>query len=244
MNTLPPPSRERVQQGLNALHLETGMAPQPQNGAIVPLGEFIGATNLTCVEVAGLTMHTALRHLAQERILPDIDLGYSAHDPLAGFLYATDHYGTIFSNQNDLVVRRRFTVAHELGHYLMHVQPALPQMQAQGLPEVYEYLPLYDAPDDEAEPATAEDAMGGHLHLVGGTTELPWSTALVEREADAFAAEVLMPQMMVRLLFERYRTMVNDIDIVWRLASEMLVSRAAMRRRLHDLGLLNTTTQR
>ncbi len=241
MNTLPPSSRERVQQALATLYEEAGVPEHSTSSSIVLLGEIIASTSLNCAEVSGLTMRSAMLHLAHQRTLPEQLTIEDEHAPLAGFLFATERYGTIFACQEDLIVRRRFTVAHELGHYFLHVRPSLPRLREQGLTEIYEYLPIQQIKGDEEEDleeTKSAEASSGELRIVGGTGTLPWSADLVEREADVFAAELLMPRMMVRLLYQRYHGMVSGKDLIWRLASEMLVSGEATRHRLQDLGLI------
>jgi IrrE N-terminal-like domain len=48
---------------------------------------------------------------------------------LAGFLYAWPYrnavWGCLLVEQNDIVERRRFSAAHELGHYMLHFRPAI-----------------------------------------------------------------------------------------------------------------------
>jgi Zn-dependent peptidase ImmA (M78 family) len=60
----------------------------------------------------------------------------------------------------------------------------------------------------------------------------------MEREANQFAAELLMPQPLVTELVARYAPQFQGEDLVWRLATELLVSRAAMRWRLKGLDFL------
>jgi Zn-dependent peptidase ImmA (M78 family) len=61
-----------------------------------------------------------------------------------------------------------------------------------------------------------------------------------EDEANATAAELLMPESAVRAGFERYRSWSHQRTVVvHRLADEFLVSRQAMQRRLYSLGLLD-----
>lgn len=87
--------------------------------------------------------------------------------------------------------RRRFSIAHEIGHFLLH--PARPRMER-----------------------------GGQVTEAG---------RLDEREADTFAAELLMPEPLVRqAVYEQ------GADVA-RLADRFLVSRAAMQLRLKVLGL-------
>ena len=88
--------------------------------------------------------------------------------------------------------RRRFTIAHEIGHFVLHPELARPER-------------------------------GGEVTEAG---------RVQEREADAFAAELLMPEDLVRQAAREHGT---DVD---RLADRFDVSRAAMRTRLQRLGIL------
>lgn len=87
--------------------------------------------------------------------------------------------------------RRRFSIAHEIGHFMLH-------------------------------PGRARHERGG-----------PVSEAMrvQEREADAFAAELLMPEHLVR------RAALEDGADARRLADRFEVSVAAMSLRLRRLGL-------
>jgi len=87
--------------------------------------------------------------------------------------------------------RLRFTIAHEIGHFLLH-----------------------------GERAVAER---------GGATSL--ATARYEREADQFAAELLMPEALMR------QAVLEDGLDAGHLADRFEVSLGAMRQRLRRLGL-------
>ena len=87
--------------------------------------------------------------------------------------------------------RRRFTIAHEIGHFVLH--PGRPRLER-----------------------------GGRVTEAGRSEE---------READAFAAALLMPEHLVReAVYE------HGADVP-RLADRFLVSSAAMQVRLRSLGL-------
>jgi hypothetical protein len=88
--------------------------------------------------------------------------------------------------------RRRFTIAHEIGHFVLHPELARPER-------------------------------GGDVTEAG---------RVQEREADAFAAELLMPEDLVRQAAREHGA---DVD---RLADRFDVSRAAMRTRLARLDIL------
>jgi hypothetical protein len=87
--------------------------------------------------------------------------------------------------------RRRFSIAHEIGHFVLH-------------------------------PAQARHERGGAVNE---------ATRVREREADAFAAELLMPERLVR------QAALEDGADVRRLADRFEVSVAAMSVRLRRLGL-------
>jgi hypothetical protein len=87
--------------------------------------------------------------------------------------------------------RRRFTIAHEVGHFVLHPQRRAPER--------------------------------------GGAVNAAWKAQ--EREADQFAAELLMPEQMVR------EAVLEHGDDVGRLADRFDVSRQAMQVRLRSLGL-------
>lgn len=94
--------------------------------------------------------------------------------------------------------RRRFTIAHEIGHFVLHPERCRPER-------------------------------GGAVNEAGRREE---------READAFAAELLMPERLVR---EAVREQGLDAT---RLAERFEVSRKAMQTRLRGLGLLERHSDR
>src|SRR5687767_2281115 len=54
-----------------------------------------------------------------------IDLiDYNLGGEISGLLVIDNNKGTIGYNPNDPPVRQRFTIAHELGHYLLHKSSA------------------------------------------------------------------------------------------------------------------------
>jgi hypothetical protein len=87
--------------------------------------------------------------------------------------------------------RRRFTIAHEIGHFVLHPHRLAPERN--------------------------------------GGVNAAWQAE--EREADQFAAELLMPEDLVR-----EAVLLHGTDSV-RLADRFEVSRQAMQVRLRSLGL-------
>lgn len=217
------------------LYAETGVAQPNARRAIVPLDELILALNLTCTEVSGLTRDTAARYLAERGGLMDED-GGERQSPLAGFLYAVGEDGSIFVERRDPVARRRFSVAHELGHYLLHFRTLLRNVSARiGAP--VEALDAFPQADSESEPDAQPDGQIV-LPLVYAETHALPPLAQMEMEANRFAAELLMPSVVVAELAARHERYLGEEDLVWRLAGDFLVSRAAMRWRLRSLGVI------
>jgi Zn-dependent peptidase ImmA (M78 family) len=187
--------------------------------------------NVTCTELAGLTDQAAVDFLLRRGAIvePPSQLG---REPLAGFLYAGASFGSIFVERNDLVVRRRFSAAHELGHYLCHFRPFLSAIENDGEP----MLDSFPIAEPEAEPG---DLPVGEINAPGVMEFFGFTFEQMEREANQFAAELLIPGALVTDLGARYAPYFVGEDLVSRLASDMLVSRAAMRWRLRRLGLLS-----
>jgi hypothetical protein len=230
-----------LQEAITNLYIETEVTRPSQRRPIVRLSELIRALNLTCLEVVGLTRDTASRMLAERGGLQDED-GGERQSPLAGFLYAVGEDASIFVEEGDPVARRRFSVAHELGHYLLHFRPLLTRLSAQvGAP--VEAMDAFPKADTEIEPDALPDGQIVLPLIYAEAQALP-PLAQMEVEANRFAAELLMPAGLVLELASHYGAYFGEDDLVWRLANEMLVSRAAMRWRLRHLGWMGRLSAR
>ena len=66
----------------------------------------------------------------------------------------------------------------------------------------------------------------------------------MERQANRFAAELLMPEAVCRILHERYARKYGAVArfLVYHLAGDLLVSRSAIAWRLFGLGLIEKPT--
>jgi len=111
-------------------------------------------------------------------------------------------------NMDEAPVRQRFTIAHELGHLLMH----------------------------EGRQLWVDRSVRVNLREVG-----EHSRGGQEREANWFAAELLMPEDMVRTTAASIaqRRQVTEDSLVLALAETFQVSRPARSYRLLNLGLLS-----
>ena len=122
------------------------------------------------------------------------DLGHSA----SGFLEEINNQWCIYVNKYDNEKRQRFTIAHELGHYILHRNNAF------GSRFQHDFIFFRDE-----------------------------NTNPIEREANNFAAELLMPkEEVVSLIKEGYNT-VNA------LAEKFDLSTSAVRYRAYKLGLIS-----
>lgn len=195
--------------------------PPPARRTVVPvpLDTLIRTYNLAQDEVPGLSRAAAGAYLARWGVQrPELLADAS---PLAGFLFANAKGGYILVNADDPLPRRRFTAAHELGHYLLHFLPRL---------EAAHDVETYLVQDDRGETVCEEEKRDGDKSL---------SLPEMERQANRFAAELLMPEAVCRtatdLYAARFRTPARFLE--HHLARDMLVSREAMRWRLRGLGL-------
>lgn len=218
---------------INELYQEAEVEVPDQHRRITPLGELVGSLNLASKELPGLSQQVAMGYLMQQGALIE-NLEVAGQDELAGFLYVNTSYGCIFVEANDHLTRRRFSVAHELGHSLLHFRPLLKIAERD-----QEYLELtevlYRGRNDDPQ----ETASGRVERLDQQLLEahLP-PEARMEYEANQFATELLMPEAVVRGLFARVMLRFSDDDLVSYLATEMLVSQEAMRWRLRNFHLL------
>lgn len=103
--------------------------------------------------------------------------------------------------------RRRFTLAHEIGHFLLH--------------------PVREAYVDDVGGALARDDRSAE------------GTDLREIEANAFAAELLMPEGLIREEVPSRFGLFFEEDRLTQLSDQFGVSKQAMTFRLTNLGLLS-----
>jgi Zn-dependent peptidase ImmA (M78 family) len=224
------------QEVIQDLYKQAEMSVPTAHYCIAPINMLIAALDLVCVEIPLLTQESAMRYLYEQGALVDLP-EHSPREPLAGFLYVNTHYGCLFLEQNDPLVRRRFSVAHELGHYVLHFQPLIMQYEHDNrYLELMESFHLTESDED------------GEVNDVftGGSLIAPWQNIAqllppfeqMEQEANQFAAMILMPEDVIRGLCARSVTLLQDQELVWRLSTDLLVSAASVRYRLKGLNLL------
>jgi hypothetical protein len=220
MSASPPAEIALVADAVARLYAAAGLPrPSPAGGLVVPvpLDRLVATYNLVHEEVPGLSRAAAAAYLQRWGIhRPEL---LEDATPLAGFLFANARGGYILVRREDNLPRRRFTAAHELGHYLLHFLPRLGAGQAPEAGLVQ---------DDEDATVREEEAGEGEVPL-----------AVLERQANRFAAEVLMPEEVCRGLRNHFLERLGPTArfLEHQLAGGLLVSREAARWRLRGLGL-------
>ena len=217
-------------ESVQALFEEADVPPPSTVLPIAPLGPLLERLKIAQSELPNLTVRAVEQYLQSRVVVGNSGLGLTGDQnlPLSGFLFASGSAARLFVNADEAVVRRRFSVAHELGHFVLHFRPRLSQWReaiesGMDMPSAFcDSFSIVDSEDDLAE--DNRDAM------------LPDNTIdRQEREADAFATALLMPQSVVRPRWAALATDFSGGMLIDRLAMEFLVSRAAMRRRLRGL---------
>lgn len=233
-----PIDRGGIAEAVRRVYAEAGRDVQMVT-AIAPLDELITNYPIRVEEVSKLTYRRAADFLARE-VGQTLDVPNEGDQPLAGFLYclswAGTLYGCIIVNRDDPIVRRRFSKAHELAHYILHFLPLLDWHA--GLPGAtvfWEGL-VYPNEDESALPSGHRSEVADLEAIVGGVV----LDEEAERQANRFAAELLLPETTCRSAVERHRMRFPSAALVRRLASDCLVSQQAARLRLAELGLLDT----
>jgi Zn-dependent peptidase ImmA (M78 family) len=178
----------------------------PMRRGPVPLEHFVAEQALRLVELPHLSRAGVYDYLLAKGSIPE-ELGED--EDLAGFLYITGHFGRVFVNADDPVPRRRFTVGHELGHFILH-----------------------------------RESMGGQVSFgdnAATVIEVEDDTVIaMERQANRFAAEILMPAEVCRARAEAFRKAYGvcpRTPFAYHLAAELMVSPEAMRYRLRNLAV-------
>jgi Zn-dependent peptidase ImmA (M78 family) len=127
-------------------------------------------------------------------------------DELSGMAFLRDGKPVIGVNANHHPNRQRFTIAHELGHVLLHRN----RLEAAVLV-------------DKSRNFIARDTVSAE------------GTDPVEIQANAFAAELLMPKKFVRQVLSESARDLQDDDYLISLAKRFRVSLAAFQYRLERM---------
>jgi hypothetical protein len=201
----------------------------------VPLQKLLAGQGLTHSEHPSLRRREAASYLSRE--LPyEVAIDGDPEEELSGYLFANRFGGSVLGwilvDRRDPIARRRYTVAHELGHFLLHARPRLEAGDIV-FSEVQPRIAEAASVDDEAF------GPGGEVQLVSQDAAQERGTVAWETEANQLAAALLMPADLCRPLAEEYgpRCGHRRAVLTKRLAGELLVSQDAMTYRLAALGV-------
>lgn len=236
MNMTSPYMPAQIKSIVNQL-LENTHTPYKENN-ITPLYDVVGSYPIRIAEIEDLSFRTAAQFLSSEAG-QSVPLPENEKQELAGFLfiqrYRNTLYGCILVEKKDSIARRRFSVAHELGHYLLHFLPTLEsQHVSQDL--VFTEGLTYSG-------NLTDDLPAGKLALIQSSENLSEfnfiGNELAEKEANQFAAELLIPESRCKDVYRDFTKKygVQRPVLIKRLATEFLVSAEAMKWRLMALKL-------
>lgn len=134
---------------------------------------------------------------------------YDLGEDVSGVLVIKDGLGFIGFNPTESKVRQRFTIAHELGHYELH--------------------------NKQNESALFVDKQ---FKVEFRNHDSSTGEVIREREANAFAAALLMPEKLLVKEIKNHHFELSDDDNLQELAKLFNVSVSAMTFRLMNLKLL------
>lgn len=132
---------------------------------------------------------------------------YPLESGVSGILVIEGNKGTIGYNQEESKVRRRFTIAHELGHYELH----------------RDHSHLFVDKNFKVMFRNTDLSNEG-------------KDALYEQEANSFAASLLMPEHLVNAQLENVKFDLGNEETIKELAKKFDVSTTAMYFRMLNLG--------
>ena len=133
-------------------------------------------------------------------------------EDISGFLMIENNIPVIGLNSDNSELRQRFTLGHEIGHFVLQ------HHLGKGTPHIDKQISVQFRNSTSSTGVKVE-----------------------EMEANLFAAELLMPAEMLARTLQRYSVITisdDDDDTIKSLAQEYQVSAAAMTVRLSSLGYL------
>jgi Zn-dependent peptidase ImmA (M78 family) len=146
--------------------------------------------------------------LVAQRLKLTMEAGALGED-VSGMLIIRGDRGAIGYNSGHARVRQRFTISHEIAHFLLHAKQG-------GKPQLF--IDRYVAFRRDASSSAGVDRD--------------------EVEANQLGAALLMPKKLVQQEIRNNELNLDDEDAISSLAKRFQVSSAAMTNRLTNLGIL------
>ncbi len=137
-------------------------------------------------------------------------------EDVSGFLVFNGNQAHIGYNRTHGEHRHRFTIAHEIGHYLLH---------------------------KNSNKLFIEKKQSAHEKVIYRNNNSSTGEYVIEREANSFAAALLMPRKLVEKELAQSHNLNNPDALISELADLFNVSAQAMRIRLTNLGIIDYDDQ-
>ncbi|RKH58225.1 ImmA/IrrE family metallo-endopeptidase [Corallococcus llansteffanensis] len=150
------------------------------------------------VPLRGLTSEKVRQWLAQRG--RDVEISYRR---MHGCMVAWEGKGLVFFDQNDSPDEQRFTVAHEVGHFVLdHLQPRMRALAffGEGIQDVLDEKRA-PTPEETLTSALEDVPIGVQIHLMDRGPSGAIGTGTVarsEQRADRLALEWLAPAKLAR----------------------------------------------
>lgn len=139
---------------------------------------------------------------------------YEFGEQISGVLVIKDDHATIGFNKQNSPVRKRFTIAHEFAHYILHWKPSGKNKQ-----DIFIDKDLF-------------------MKFRNTSNEYNPEEVLQEIEANALAAAILMPKHFIEKELGKIEyQQLEEVNIVKSLAETFKVSEPAMTYRLTNLQM-------
>lgn len=135
-------------------------------------------------------------------------ISYPLESKISGILVISQGNATIGYNKTESRQRQRFTIAHELGHFELH----------KDLTQIF-----YDK---------------SFKIMYRSGDKVQGESARIEREANAFAAAILMPEEILKNEIKKIEFDLGSEESITSLAQKFDVSTTAMHYRILNLGLM------
>ena len=249
ITNIPQHRREAISQAVRQAYQDAEIDLDNLQPGIIPLYRLIQAYPISVDEILDMTAEKVAEFL-EEETEQKIEIPEDQNCLLAGYLYLQQDrdslYGCILTEKRPStapIFRRRFSAAHELGHYLLHFLPLIELNRNNNTHEpliVTEGLINNTAEESESELEKLDGELSITDSLEAALKHLGIDRNLMEAEADCFAGELLIPEKSCYELAKRFQGRFGQkLDVlVGRLAPEFLVSKQAMKRRLIDLNMV------
>lgn len=254
MSEIPEHRLQAISLAVQRAYTDAEINLEELNPGVVPLYNLIRSYPIRVAEIQDLTPQS-VRKFLEEETGQVLTIPEDENQKLAGYLYLQKYqnlfYGCILVEKRPSaapISRRRFSAAHELGHYLLHFLPLLEQHEQTDLegPLILTeglYISQKDEADeqddDQTELEESEKKTELTFNLEGVLDLLKITKEQMELEANQFAAELLMPKNACYSLAKRFQGRFGKKQniLAGRLAPEFLVSKQAMKYRLQELQL-------